>query len=202
MPITDEVRKYGETVLEQGKVALDEARKPWYAVVGAGELAASQLQQQLAQLPAEVQARIRKLQTGQFDPAVVREAVENATAEGLKAYGTYAAQAMQTYETLAHRGELVVRRLRRSPEVTETFAKAQDLVAEAGQTVAAAEEKVTKPGPTTTRKPAAARTTAKTGEGKTGTAKTGEAKTAKTSTAKATPSTARKAPAKRTPKTS
>lgn len=159
MPITDEVRKVGETVLEQGKVALDEARKPWYAVVGASELAASQLQQQLTQLPAEVQARVRKLQTGQFDPAVVREAVENATAEGLKAYGSYAAQARETYETLAHRGELVVRRLRRSPEVTETFAKAQELVAEAGETVAAAEEKVTEPGPATTRTPAAAKKT-------------------------------------------
>ena len=173
MPITDDVRKVGETVLEQGKVALDEARKPWYAAVGAGELAASQLQAQLSALPAEVQARVRKLQANgkQFDPAVVREAVENATAEGLKAYGTYAAQAKETYETLAHRGELVVRRLRRSPEVTETFEKAQEIVA-------GAEEKVTKPGPTTTRKPAAT----------------------KTATAKATPSTARKAPAKRTPK--
>jgi hypothetical protein len=187
MPITDDVRKVGETVLEQGKVALDEARKPWYAAVGAGELAYGQLQAQLTQLPAEVQARVRRLQANgkQLDPAVVREAVENATAEGLKAYGTYAAQAKETYETLAHRGELVVRRLRRSPEVTETFEKAQELVGNAAETVATAEEKVTEPGPTTTRKPAAA--------------KTGPAKT---STAKATPSTARKAPAKRAPKTS
>jgi exonuclease VII small subunit len=182
MPITDDVRKYGETVLEQGKVALDEARKPWYAAVGAGELAYAQLQAQLAQLPAEVEARIRKLQANgkQLDPALVREAVENATAEGLKAYGTYAAQAKETYETLAHRGELVVRRLRRSPEVAETFEKAQELVADAGQTVAAAEDKVTKPGRPSTRKPAAAKAPA----------------------AKATPSTARKAPAKRSPKTS
>lgn len=186
MPITDDVRKYGETVLEQGKVALDEARKPWYAAVGAGELAASQLQAQLTQLPAEVQAGLRKLQQNgmQFDPAVVREAVENATAEGLKAYGTAAAQARETYETLAHRGELVVRRLRRSSEVTETFEKAQELVGNAAETaagtVAAAEDKVTKPGKPVTRKPAVPKATP----------------------AKATPATARKAPAKRTPKTS
>jgi hypothetical protein len=187
MPITDDVRKYGETVLEQGKVALEEARKPWYAAVGAGELAASQLQAQLTQLPAEVQARVRKLQANgrSLDPAVVREAVENATAEGLKAYGTYAAQAKETYETLAHRGELVVRRLRRSPEVTETFAKAQELVAEAGETVAVAEEKVTRPGRPATRKPAAPKAT-----------------TAKATTTKATPATTRKAPAKRAPKSS
>ena len=58
MPITDDVRKYRETVLEQGKVALEEARKPWYAAVGASELAYGQLQaqlDQLSQLPAEVQ---------------------------------------------------------------------------------------------------------------------------------------------------
>ncbi len=209
MPITDDVRRYGETVLEQGKVALDEARKPWYAAVGAGELAASQLQAQLAQLPAEVQAGIRRLQEGgkQFDPAVVRETVENATAEGLKAYGTAAAQAKERYETLAHRGELVVRRLRRSSEVTETFEKAQELVADAagtaGETVAAAEDKVTRPGKPVTRKQATPKaTTAENGTAKTGTAQTTKATTAKATTDKATPATVRKAAAERTPKTS
>lgn len=209
MPITDDVRRYGETVLEQGKVALDEARKPWYAAVGAGELAASQLQAQLAQLPAEVQAAIRRLQEGgkQFDPAVVRETVDNATAEGLKAYGTAAALAKERYETLAHRGELVVRRLRRSSEVTETFEKAQELVADAagtaGETVAAAEDKVTRPGKPVTRKPATPKaTTAETSTAKTGTAQTTKATTAKATTDKATPATVRKAAAERTPKTS
>jgi exonuclease VII small subunit len=176
MPITDDVRKYGETVLEQGRIALDEARKPWYAAVGAGELAYAQLQAQLAQLPAEVQARVQKLQANgrQLDPAMLREAVDNARAEGLRV----TTQARETYESLAHRGELVVRRLRRSPAVTDTFRTAEELVAEAGETVAAAEQKVTKPGRPTTRKPAAAKA------------------------AGTTPATARKAPAKRTPKTS
>jgi hypothetical protein len=189
MPITDDVRKYGETVLEQGKVALDEARKPWYAAVGAGELAYGQLSAQLTQLPAEVQARVRKLQSvpGQLDPAIVRGAVETATSQGLKVYGTYTNQAKETYEQLAHRGELVVRRLRRSPEVKETFGKAQELVAEVNETVATAEEKVTRPGRTTTRKPAAPKATVK---------------ATPKATVKATPTTARKAPAKRTPKTS
>jgi heparin binding hemagglutinin HbhA len=177
MPITDEVRKYRETVLEQGKLALakvplDEARKPVYAAVGAGEFAYEQLQIQLNQLPAEVQARVRKLQTGgrQLDTAALRSAVENAAEQAAGAYGTYAAQARDTYESLAHRGELVVRRLRRSPEVKETFEKVEDAVADAGEAVSKAEETVTEPGPSTTRTPAA--------------------KTAP----------ARKAPAKRTPK--
>ena len=155
--IPDEVRKYRETVLEQGKVALEEARKPWYAAVGAGELAYGQLQAQLSQLPTEVQARLRKLQSGgrPLDAATVRSAVENAAGQAAGAYGAYTAQARQTYESLAHRGELVVRRLRRSPEVTETFEEAEDVVADAGEAVATAEEKVTRPGPATTRKPAA-----------------------------------------------
>jgi hypothetical protein len=162
MPITDDVRKYRETVLEQGKVALDEARKPWYAAVGAGDLAYGQLQSQLTHLPAEVQARVRKLQSasGQLDPAAVREVVEHATNQGLRVYETYAAQAKETYESLAHRGELVVRRLRRSSEVKETFGTAQELVSDAGETVATAQEKVTQPGRPTTRKPATATTTA------------------------------------------
>lgn len=180
MPITDEVRKYGGTVREQGKVALDEARKPWYAAVGAGELAYGQLSQQLTQLPAEVQTRVRRLQSvpGQLDPAVVRDVVETAASQGLRVYGAYTTTAREAYESLAHRGELVVRRLRRSPEVTDAFEAAQGLVADAGETVAAAEQKVTRPGPTTTRKPAAAKPA-------------GKATT-----------TARKAPAKRSPKTS
>ena len=176
MPITDDVRKYGETVLEQGKVALDEVRKPWYAAVGAGDLAVGQLQAQLSQLPTEMQARVRKLQTAQLDPTAVRSAVETAAGQATTAYEAYAAHAREAYETLAHRGELVVRRLRRSPEVKETFDKAEELLADAGKTVATAEEKVTRPGRPTTRQPAEARTPA--------------AKTAP----------ARKAPAKRDPK--
>jgi hypothetical protein len=157
MPITDDVRKVGGTVL-------DEARKPWYAAVGAGELAYGQLQTQLTQLPTEVQARLRKLQSG-ADPAAVRAAVETATAQGLRTYGFYAQQARETYESLAHRGELVVRRLRRSPEVRSAFDAVEDVVDGAGETVAKTEAAVTEPGPTTTRatrKPAAGRAATKT----------------------------------------
>lgn len=161
MSISTDVRKYGETVLEQGKVALDEARKPWYAAVGAGELAYGQLQ---AQLPTEVQARLRALQSvpGQLDATQLRGAVETAAEQARGAAETYATQARETYESLAHRGELVVRRLRRSPEVQGVFAKAEELVAETGETVEKAEEKVTRPGRATTRKPATSRTTSTT----------------------------------------
>lgn len=157
MPITDEVRKYGETVLE-------EARKPWYAAVGAGELAYGQIQAQLSQLPTEVQARLRKLQQSgtQLDATTVRSAVESAAEQAVGAYGTATAQAKQTYESLAHRGELTVRRLRRSPEIKSGFDRAEDVLAEAGNAVAAVDEKVTKPGPKTTPTPAGSATPART----------------------------------------
>ncbi len=158
MLIPEEVRKARETVLEQGKTALGEARKPWYAAVGAGELAYGQLQTQLSQLPTEMQERVRKLRAGgrrQLDAATLRSAVENAAEQATEAYETYTAKTRDTYESLAHRGELVVRRLRRSPEVVETFEKAEHVLADAGKAIAQAEEKVTHPGRITTRNPAA-----------------------------------------------
>jgi hypothetical protein len=193
MPITDDVRKYGETVLEQGKAALDEVRKPWYAAVGAGELAYGQLHEQLSQLPSEVEARIRKLQSSgaQVDAATVRSAVENAAGT----YGTYAAQAREAYESLAHRGELVVRRLRRSPEVRSAFDRVENAVADAGKAVSKAEEQVTEPGRPVTRKPATNSTsTTSTARRSPSTAREAAATTRKA------PSTARKAPAKRSTK--
>jgi hypothetical protein len=105
-----------------------------------------------------VQARVRKLQSNgrELDATAVRSAVENAAEHAAGAYGTYAAQARDTYESLAHRGELVVRRIRRSDEVKETFEKAGDAVADAGKAVGKAEDVVTRPGrPATTPKPAA-----------------------------------------------
>ena len=144
MPITDEVRKRRETALEQGKVAIDGARKPWYAAVGASNLAYVRL----SELQGEVQSRVQKLQAGSRD-------LDRSTLR--KAYDGYVAQARETYESLAHRGEIVVRRLRRSHEVKETFERAEHVVAEAGRVVATADEKVTHPGPMTTTAHRAAR---------------------------------------------
>jgi exonuclease VII small subunit len=148
MSITTDVRKYGETVVEQGKIALDEARKPWYAAVGASDLAYDRLQRQLTQLPTEVQARLRQLRAnaGDLDAAHLRDAVGSAAGQAKEAYVAYTGQARERYESLAHRGELVVRRLRRRPEVHEAFDKAEDLISTAGRKVEEAEEKVTKPG--------------------------------------------------------
>ena len=155
MSITTDMRKYGETVVEQSKIALDEARKPWYAAVGASDLAYDRLQRQLTQLPTEVQDRLRRLRanTGDLDAGQLRAAVGTAAGQAKQAYAAYTGQAKERYETLAHRGELVVRRLRRSPEVREAFGKAEELVSATGQKVEEADEKVTKPGRPTTAAP-------------------------------------------------
>jgi len=146
MPSTTDVRK---TVLEQSKLALDEARKPWYAAVGVSNLAYDQLQRQLTQLPVEVQAQLRRLRenAAELDAARLRDAASSVTDQALEAYTSYTGQARERYESLAHRGELVVRRLRRSPEVRGAFGKAEELISEAGQKVEQADEQVTRPGP-------------------------------------------------------
>jgi hypothetical protein len=176
---TEDVRR---TVLEQGKVALDEARKPWLAAVGATDLAYGQLREQLKELPVE----LRKLQSvpGQLDPAQLRQTVEAARGAARDAGRAYATAARDTYETLAHRGDLVVRRIRRRPEVRETFEAAEEVLSEAHDAVAKAEEKVTRPTGTT-RKPAT---------------HTAPARTAPARTAAARTAPARKAAAKRTAK--
>jgi hypothetical protein len=149
MSITTDVRKYRETVLEQSKQALDEARKPWYAAVGASDLAYDRIQKQLTQLPVEVQGQLRRLRgtAGELDAAHVRAAVGTAAGQARETYAAYTGLVREQYESLAHRGELVVRRLRRSPEVRGAFGKAEELISEAGEKVEQAEEKVTKPGP-------------------------------------------------------
>src|SRR3954447_24298736 len=146
MSVTTDVRK---TVVEQGKQALDEARKPWYAAVGVSDLAYGRLQQQLTQLPTEVQDRLRRLRAnaGEIDAAHVRDAVGTAAVQAKEVYAAYTDQVREQYETLAHRGELVVRRLRRNPEVHGAFDKAEALISDAGRKVEDAEDAVTKPGP-------------------------------------------------------
>ncbi|HVQ94860.1 MAG TPA: hypothetical protein VMU51_27760 [Mycobacteriales bacterium] len=147
MPTGTDVKKYGETVLEQGKAALDEARKPLFAAVGATNLAFDQLRAQLRDLPAETQEQLRKLQdrAGTLDRAKVRKVVED-----------YADQARETYITLAQRGEKVVRQLRRDPRVRSAFDQTEDLVERAEEAVTG---RPAKPARTSTATKAPARKT-------------------------------------------
>ena len=172
-------KKYGDAVLEQGKVALDEVRKPLFAVVGATELAYDQIRTQLKDLPVEAQAQLRKLpveaqtqlkklpteaqaqlkklqeraqsgispiqvrQTVEQAAQTVEQAAQNAAAQTREAYGTYRSQAQETYEALAHRGELLVRRLRRRPEARNAFEETEAAIGRTEKMVEQAGEKVT-----------------------------------------------------------
>jgi histone H3/H4 len=108
MSNTTRGRGAGETLVEQGRAALGEARRPLLAVVGAGDLAVRQLREQLRDLPrqapvrrlseraADLQGRVRSLNS-----AAVRETVE-----------AYVSQVRSTYQDLAERGEEVLARSR------------------------------------------------------------------------------------------
>lgn len=125
---SDDVRSAGAALLEQGRAAMGEmttdARKPLLAVVGAGELAVSQLREQLGDLhdwPAGTQAHVRRLsdrvaglgaRVRDLDPSAVRANVE-----------TYLTQARSLYESLAERGEQVIARRTGQPAPAEPVAE-------------------------------------------------------------------------------
>jgi heparin binding hemagglutinin HbhA len=154
MPTGTEVKKYGETVLEQGKAALGEARKPLLAAVGATNLAIDQLRTQLKDLPTETQEQLKRLQDRLQDRAAtldrtrVRKAVED-----------YAEQARETYATLAKRGERVVRHLRRDPRIRNAFAETEELVERAEATVT--DRPASRPAARPATRPAAAKAPAR-----------------------------------------
>ncbi|HEX5497132.1 MAG TPA: hypothetical protein VFX70_21425 [Mycobacteriales bacterium] len=106
--MNEDVRSAGEALLEQGRAAVGDARKPLLAVVGAGDLAVTGLRAQFRDLPAGTQAQVRRLsdragelaeRVRELDPASVRANV-----------GVYLAQARTVYESLAERGGQVIAR--------------------------------------------------------------------------------------------
>jgi heparin binding hemagglutinin HbhA len=153
MPTGTDVRKYTDVVVEQSKAALAEARKPLLAWVGATDLAYDRLRSQLKELPTETQTRVKKLQeraqggSPALDPSQVtvrvRQALESYAAQARETYGSYREQAREQYDTLTHRGELVVRRLRRRPEVRAAFRQTEKLIGRTEEMVEEAEEQVT-----------------------------------------------------------
>lgn len=138
MPAGTDTRHYREAVLEQGKAALTEARKPLFAAVGATNLAYDQLRSQLRELPDqtqeqlrrlqdEAQSQLKKLQDRAGDRAVELTPAQ-LSARLRKIVEEYAAQARENYVTLAHRGEKVVAKLRRDRRVRELFAGTEEFV--------------------------------------------------------------------------
>jgi len=134
MPTGTDVRKYTDT-----------ARKPLLAWVGATDLAYDRLRTQLKDLPATLTLDPREATTR------VRHALEGYAAQVGEAVDAYREQAREQYDTLTHRGELVVRRLRRRPEVRGAFERTEKLLGRTEKLVEEAEEEVTgKPASTST----------------------------------------------------
>lgn len=129
MPITADVRKAGEAVVYQGKAVLEDARKPLYAVLGAGDLAVARATTQLRELPAETQAALnagvqqartrlddlRADMTARLGDLRQRTAqapsLAQSPAELRAKVETYVTKALEFYADLARRGEEVATRL-------------------------------------------------------------------------------------------
>jgi hypothetical protein len=169
MPANTDFRKYGETLREQSRTAIEEARKPLFAAVGATNYAIDQLRSQLRDWPTETQARVKKLsddaqtqlrtlrersseQAGKFDPTQVRKAFEDA-----------AEQARHQYESFTSRGEKIVQQLRKDPKIKHLFADAEQVVRDADETVTGTKAPAPKgtTAKTTTPRAPAKKTTAK-----------------------------------------
>jgi hypothetical protein len=126
MAITADVRKFGDTLVAQGKVTITESTKPLYAIAGYGDLAVEKLRElpELAQgqfktVQGELKTRRTKLQSRvnslpqdyKTIPTQVKTYVEDVTGKATQFYGE-----------LAERGEKVVAQIRRRPTVKRAAA--------------------------------------------------------------------------------
>jgi len=123
MPITNDVRKRGEKLVEQGKTTLADSSKPFYALVGANDLAVEKLRDQLTQLQTrgtKLQERIVALpqeykalpETVKTLPTVVKTYAD-----------TWSGKATEVYGELTERGEKIVAQIRRKPAIKKPAAK-------------------------------------------------------------------------------
>jgi heparin binding hemagglutinin HbhA len=152
MPITTDVRR---AVTGPGRAVIEDARKPLYAVVGAGNLVLEQASQ-LRELPADTQsamdARVREVRTRIEDlraDLVQRFAELRSRAESLQGHALsrselrsalerYLDRARGTYQDLAERGEKVVTETANRPAVRRVLDRAEGLLDRTGDTVEAA----------------------------------------------------------------
>src|SRR5262249_19999946 len=152
MPITSDIRRARAAVAGQSKAVLEDARKPLYAAVGAGDLAASQLRELPAGTQAAVDSRVHQVRARLEDlradvwtrvaglrsragalpdrapkPAELRSTLES-----------HLGKARDLYQDLAERGEQVVSKAARRPGVKQVLDRAETLFGRTGDTVDAA----------------------------------------------------------------
>src|SRR5204862_6523814 len=118
MPITTDVRKFGDTLVAQGKVTITESTKPLYALVGANDLAVAKLRGGLTVLQergTKLQESVKSLpQDYKSLPTTVRNYASDVTGK-----------ATATLDELSTRGHKVVAQLRRRPATKRAVARSQ-----------------------------------------------------------------------------
>jgi heparin binding hemagglutinin HbhA len=178
MPITADVRKARVAVVDQSKAVLEDARKPLYAVVGAGDLAVSRTASQLRELPADYQTavdtRVKQVRTRIEDLRTdVKTRIEDLRSKATELQGkatdtagkafvkpselrsrveSYLDRAKEVYEDLAARGEKVVTKVSDRPAVKSVIDRAETLFDRAGEAVEDAAETAESAAGSTTRK--------------------------------------------------
>lgn len=135
--ISTEFKQYGEILSEQGKVAMAEARKSFYAVIGASDLVLTQASEQGKALRERVRGAAKDAQgiaadlpadAKRISPATLREAVEGYR-KGLESYlQATSEQATARYTELTQRGEKVVHEFRKDPLVQRVIIRAESAV--------------------------------------------------------------------------
>ena len=160
MPITPDVRKAREAVVDQSKAVLEDARKPLYAVVGAGDLAVTRTASQLRDLPAETQSvvdtRVKQVRTRIEDlRADVKTRITELRGKATELQGkatdtagktfkpselksrveSYLGKAREVYEDLAVRGEKILTRVSDRPAVKNVIDRAENLFDRSGDAV-------------------------------------------------------------------
>ena len=119
---TVDVRKYSETMRDQGKSSLEEMRKLVCAWVGATDLAYSRM---LTELKDRVQVEKLQKQAKKLNREEVRR------------------QVRETYDDLAERGEEVIQHLRTRPQTRLVFKRTEKALKQAEHKVEDAEHRVT-----------------------------------------------------------
>src|SRR3954468_5239227 len=116
MPITADVRKFGDTLVAQGKVTITESSKPLYALVGANDLAVEKLRDGLTVL----QERGTKLQ----ERAKTLPQEYKTLPTTVKTYATdVTGKAGAVIDELSTRGHKVVDQIRRRPATKRAVAQ-------------------------------------------------------------------------------
>ncbi len=138
MSLSTDARKAGEAMVAQGRAAIGDARKPFYAWVGASDLALKRI----AAVQTEAQARAKRLQE---TAGGLPDRAQQITPAGVRAMAeAYGEQAKDAYDYFARRGAQVVAQVRRSPEGRTAEARFEQVMDDVDATADTARDKTHK----------------------------------------------------------